>query len=699
MRVSGQEERTYGSQDLLVFGCIQYSLLPTATLRRFQLLVPATRHFAGENSDVRPTGIIDSRCAKYLDGLDDSGTSGGNISISTLSSTEHPTSLVSPRDPTTESQESVLGRGEILRRAAKKSPRDISIIETLLAPSQLGQSPKVISKLTEFDEVVRSTVDFLAGNIIYRPSEAFEDELTAAESDLTPVLGQRLASLLATEAAMAESLNGSKPPKAMIYMASQTLLVGCLCQMIPANMSTSSTTTPAHASKISLLNKFRNMFKIASWALPSAGLRSTFEGHLTRSLHASDDLDRATLSISGSMGSMLNVAPLLGLNFGVRNLQEEKGTQEEIERLKDDVRKAQQNTDKYALELQKSQLETKTFYNNFKGAQHETYRLHDQVQRLEHELKIMSKKYEDTKLISDARGKELVGAQVFLNKADSLSVSDLVQKVNGLNEEIFQAAASLEEVLRFSKHDITEEKLQKRADYTCGLIGQPLAQFVHKEAQKPGGAANPLLVQITIQVCLTAFCAVKIQTWAAGERAIDQYLKKLYSEIHASTDQAVAGRWRALTRAQLRSNTDNWGSELEHDLRALLAVASWNAPTEQQGSFTSKLPAIIRAVEDVKVSLSEKFTSADIEITSIHPKTAFIKAIMEESYGEDAGSGNDVVIATTGLGLAKVVQSNQGSDIHYENLLLPKVVLESSLKAALEPPPPRKRIRKITKGF
>ncbi|KAF9524958.1 hypothetical protein CPB83DRAFT_860290 [Crepidotus variabilis] len=426
--------------------------------------------------------------------------------------------------------------------------------------------------------------------------------------------------------------------------------------------------------------------------------------------HVSGDRERGHNEGSGPTGGggggvFSAVSSALGLGggrppvpqFNSKFERDHYRLREDYKSLQDEYRRTERTLEKYAIELQKTQHQLKTWYNNARESQHETHRLHDQVQGLEHELMNVLKKYDDAKSLSDTRGKELVGAQVFLNKADSLSVSDLVQKVNGLNEEIFQAAASLGEALHFSKHDITEEDLQKRADYTCGLIGQPLVQLVHGEAQKPEGVANPLLVQITIQVCLTAFCAVKIQTWAAGERAIDHYLKTLYSEIRASTDQAVAGRWRALTRAQLRSNTDNWGSELEHDLRALLAVASWNAPTEQQGSFASKLPAIFRAVEDVKVSLSEKFTSADIEITSIHPKTAFIKTIMEESYGEDTGSENDVVIATTGLGLSKVVRSTEGPDIHFENVLMPKVVLESSLKAALEPAPPRTSRKKSAK--
>lgn len=64
---------------------------------------------------------------------------------------------------------------------------------------------------------------------------------------------------------------------------------------------------------------------------------------------------------------------------------------------------------------------------------------------------------------------------------------------------------------------------------------------------------------------------------------------------------------------------------------------------------------------------------------------------MEEAYGDEGGTSTDAVVATTGLGLLKILPAGQNTDIRYEVVLQPKVVLESSLKAALEPAPPRKR--------
>ena len=60
---------------------------------------------------------------------------------------------------------------------------------------------------------------------------------------------------------------------------------------------------------------------------------------------------------------------------------------------------------------------------------------------LQNELTIVHQQLEDAEHLSEVRGKVLVGAQVFLTKADTISISEVGEKVTALNEDIFQAAA------------------------------------------------------------------------------------------------------------------------------------------------------------------------------------------------------------------------------------------------------------------
>jgi len=171
----------------------------------------------------------------------------------------------------------------------------------------------------------------------------------------------------------------------------------------------------------------------------------------------------------------------------------------------------------------------------------------------------------------------------------------------------------------------------------------------------------------------------------------DSYLCYIYTaHIYYPGDQAISGRWRSLTRAQLKPDTKEWIKELTTELDAILALASWKiGSAEDKHTLEARLPAIFKVVVDVREAIGEKFTSADIEVSHVEPNTPFNKVYMEETYAADSEGHEkepEIVVATVGMGVRKVVSR----PVHaHEYVLGPKVVLESSLKAVLDPPPPR----------
>ena len=171
----------------------------------------------------------------------------------------------------------------------------------------------------------------------------------------------------------------------------------------------------------------------------------------------------------------------------------------------------------------------------FQGVQYENQRLKERVGSLEHELKSVTKRYEDVKSLSDTRGKELVGAQVFLSKADSLSISDVTQKVNTLNQEIYQAAASLGDSIVRSKEKTSEEDSKQDVDHSKILLGPSLAKILCTAAGKVDESVHPFLVQVTLQAFLVHFCTKKIDQWAPQELPADQFLRTVYHEIRSSS--------------------------------------------------------------------------------------------------------------------------------------------------------------------
>lgn len=187
----------------------------------------------------------------------------------------------------------------------------------------------------------------------------------------------------------------------------------------------------------------------------------------------------------------------------------------------------------------------------------------------------------------------------------------------------------------------------------------------------------------------------------SGLRVRKKFSFVYHSSVHdcATADQAVSGRWRALTRAQLKPDTNEWSKELLSGLDAVLATASWELGSpEDKRTLETRLPAIFKVVAGVREAIGEKFTSADVQVAFLEPNSPFDERYMEEAYEADSEGPKDVrkiVVATVGMGLRKLILHQGLRALEY--VLHPKVVLESALNAVLEPPPPRPSRSKSTR--
>jgi len=130
----------------------------------------------------------------------------------------------------------------------------------------------------------------------------------------------------------------------------------------------------------------------------------------------------------------------------------------------------------------------------------------------------------------------------------------------------------------------------------------------------------------------------------------------------------------------------------------IFKIAEWNIGSQENlKAFEQKLPAIFKAVEDLRLALGEKVTSIDLEVNVVSPGGIFDHRWMVDGYG-DARQGNmkksaEVVAGTTGIGLKKFVQSPSG-DLRFDDVLAPKVVLVSTLQEALAPLPTTRSSKK-----
>jgi len=196
---------------------------------------------------------------------------------------------------------------------------------------------------------------------------------------------------------------------------------------------------------------------------------------------------------------------------------------------------------------------------------------------------------------------------------------------------------------------------------------------------------------------MVKFCVSKIQSWYPGDAAIGEFLSTIYYEIRSTEEQAVSGRWRALTRRHTRPGTETWTKELYQRLQSVMIVASWGPRIpENEESYRNRLPSIFKAINELRIATGEKFTSADLDIFVFECDKAYDPTIMEDAYGDGRQSSGkrapEAIVGTTGIGLGKVVSEGSEGDVLQVQTLIPaKIVLTSTMNEALEPIQPKRK--------
>ena len=189
--------------------------------------------------------------------------------------------------------------------------------------------------------------------------------------------------------------------------------------------------------------------------------------------------------------------------------------------------------DNYDCELRRKNGELRQASQLIGNLQHENQRLKDSISGFQNELKIVHQKLEDAK--TKIREKELFGAHALsTSKADILSISEVGEKVTALNEEIFQAAATLGDALIHKRYELSQTEFNAAVAESQGMVGEKLTNTLIAQSRKPEPKVNLLLVQVVLQIFMVKYCVSKIQSWYPSNSDIEGFLAAIYSDIRST---------------------------------------------------------------------------------------------------------------------------------------------------------------------
>ena len=193
--------------------------------------------------------------------------------------------------------------------------------------------------------------------------------------------------------------------------------------------------------------------------------------------------------------------------------------EEEYHRVRDELTQARATIENYDRELKRRNEKLREASQHIDRLQHENQRLKDSMNGLQ-------RKSES----NEVQGKELLGSQVFLTKVNTLSISEVGEKVTALNEENFQAAATLGEALKHKCYKVSQIDL----DVSRKIVGEKMMNILITQSQKPKPEVNPLLVQVVLQILMVDFCVSKIRSWYPTDSNIEAFLSAIYSQIRSA---------------------------------------------------------------------------------------------------------------------------------------------------------------------
>ncbi|EPQ55251.1 hypothetical protein GLOTRDRAFT_138859 [Gloeophyllum trabeum ATCC 11539] len=304
------------------------------------------------------------------------------------------------------------------------------------------------------------------------------------------------------------------------------------------------------------------------------------------------------------------------------------------------------------------------------------------IDELRTQYAMLTKQKDEQGQLLEARTAELQAAQVFLGKTDALSAAEVRNMLRDLNTDIFQTAAKLADAIDLSyRPDDSVAAAPAVQDALQNWLAPELLEAV-------SDTQDSSVLQAAIQGVICGCCHEIIGGWPLvlekNRMVPSSGYEDLYEKIRNQEPQAVAGRWRSLSRRYQREwdkggNTErrDFVSYASHEVYLVNVATGCVLAPELGQAISDSLEGIIKLALGLRNVLGEDITSCDFATVVASPGHLLDLQWMDEEggdpFGEQAYGSESRTLCTTELGLLRTEKIGlEGASEHFSQEVVAK---------------------------
>ncbi|KAJ7238730.1 hypothetical protein C8J57DRAFT_1373704 [Mycena rebaudengoi] len=299
--------------------------------------------------------------------------------------------------------------------------------------------------------------------------------------------------------------------------------------------------------------------------------------------------------------------------------------------------------------------------------------------------------YEEAVGMLAARTADLEEARARLQVVgDRVTVQGVLEMVRGLNTEISETAAVLADSFEFEEKDgedgrssaeDTGEEMTEAYERATEILGHDLVAILriadHHE--------DPTLVRLGFQGGMIEYARWMSASWFFEDPEDEQLLADIYQRVRTGQDQAVAGRWRALTHRHVQELIDGEPELGDYFVDAFVNVlltaglrgGSVALHELVATRFAGSIARLVRLALTLNNAVGAEVTVCELKTLSVAPGSPFDGDAMIEATGTMPEPG-ETVLCTCELGLSRADKID--GVWRKTTLLKPRVIVQSGLE-------------------